>query len=190
MKEFREAMEKLKDKMKETSNMPLDQMKKIEDEFAMQQNEQLSQQTKENMQKGEMQQAQQKISQMQQNMQQMNSMFMEMQQQMNQSMQMEAFYEMARITNDLISLSKEEEALIGKTDFSRSDRDKIKDLTEEQSEISDNLDRITQRISDLSQKTMAITPELGKALGSARWSMKESQNYLQQEEVRARLKRK
>lgn len=174
LNDLKNEMQKLSEKMSEFQNMPKDSLDKLIDKFNKQQNQKMSQQAKQNLQQNQKMQAMQMQSQLSSNMQQMNSQLQQMQQSMMQQNQMQTFTGMMRILDNLITLSKEQEALKDKSqqmDYNSKGFDKE---AKKQFDLQQNLDQIMQQMSDLSQKTFAITPEMGKALGDARKQMGQS----------------
>jgi hypothetical protein len=176
---LKQEMESLAEKMKEFKEMPKDQMDKMNDEFDKQENQDLSEQSKQEMQQNQKQQAMNKQQQISKNMKQMNQKMKQMQQQMQQENQMQTYTDMMRLLENLITLSKEQEQL--KKDSQQMDQNSTSynESGEKQGNIQRSLDKITKQLGDLAQKTFAITPEMGKAIGDARRSMLQSQDNLE-----------
>ncbi len=176
---FQKAMEDLAEKMSELPNMPEKQMEKIQEKYTEQNNEELGEKIKQDLKNQKSQSMQKMLKQMSQNMNEMGDMFSEMQQQMNREMQMEMFYDMAKIINDLIHVSKDQEKLKDETEQYPGDLEMLNKLTDKQNKLSENLEKVINKVSALSQKSFAVTPELGNSLGRARIDMQQSKNYLQ-----------
>ena len=116
---------------------------------------------------------------MSQNMQQMNQMMEQMQNAMQQMNQMQVMNDMMKIIDNLLTLSKEQEQLKDETGNLNSSSSQFNENAQQQDQLRRNLGKILQQMSGLSQKTFAITPEMGKALGKAQAEMSESLNAIQ-----------
>ena len=98
---------------------------------------------------------------------------------MKQENQMQTFTDMMRILDNLLSLSKEQEDLKNKLQNFDPNSSQFEQNLQKQNEIKKNLNRILDQMSELSQKTFAITPEMGKAIGNANQSMNQSMQSMQ-----------
>ena len=98
---------------------------------------------------------------------------------MQQQNQMEVLFEMMKGINNLISLSKEEEALKNSMQSTNPNSDEMLRNVQKQNEIADGLDKTLKGLSELSQKTFAITPEMGQALGNAKKEMNNAMQAMQ-----------
>ncbi|HEX2869165.1 MAG TPA: DUF4175 family protein [Ignavibacteriales bacterium] len=179
LKDLEKKMDDLKEKMQEFEDMPKDKMKQAQEEFDKQQNDQMSQQAQENIQQGQKQQAQQKQQNLAQNMKQMKKKMQQMQQQMQQQNQRQAFNEMRKILDNLLTLSKEQEALKNQTQKMDPGSQQLNENAKKQSSLQSGMDKIMGQLGKLSQKTFAISPELGQALGKAQLGMRQSMSDLQ-----------
>ncbi|MCX6175058.1 MAG: hypothetical protein NTZ27_09930 [Ignavibacteriales bacterium] len=182
LKKLNEEINKLGEKMNGLSDMPKDQLDKLQKEFDKQNNEKLSDETAKDLQQMQKSEAMQNQLQLSQNMKNTGKQMQGLQSAMQQMNQMKTFYDMMKILDDLLTLSKDQESLKNNTEqlspyskgFSKNSRD--------QSEIQNNLGKILQKMRDLSQKTFAITPEMGKALGKALTNMQQSINAMQNQQ--------
>ncbi|MFH1194120.1 MAG: DUF4175 family protein [bacterium] len=180
LQNMKEAMKDLQDKMKEFKDMPNQEMQKAMEEFEKQQNQQLSEQSQQQLKQQQFQKAAQKQNKLSQNMQKMGQMMMQMQQSMQMQNQMEVMMDMMRLLNNTLELSKEQEELKNSTDQMSPNSPQFSEKTKEQNELQQNLQNLMKQFSELSQKTFNITPEMGRALGNALNSMKQSQNSMQE----------
>ncbi|GJQ63394.1 MAG: hypothetical protein SCALA702_24470 [Melioribacteraceae bacterium] len=177
--QLREEMENLQEKMSEFDDMPKDQLEKMMEEFDKMQNQQLSEMAQQQMRQNQNQQAQQNQEQISQNMQQMQQMMNMMQQQMQQMNQMQVFKDMMRAIDNLLTVSKEQEKLKELSKSLSPSSSQFKENAREQSQLQNDLSKILDRLSELSQKTFAISPEMGKALGDAQREMSMALSSLQ-----------
>ena len=77
---------------------------------------------------------------------------------------------MMKITDNLITLSKQQEAFRNQSQNLNPNSMEYDENARKQEDIKRNLDKIMQQMSSLSQKTFAITPEMGKSLGRCKKS--------------------
>ena len=174
-----EEMSNLESKMSDVSDAPLEAMKELNKNFDEQKNMELAQEALEKLQDQNPFEALMDQEQLSQNMQNMMEQMSAMQQQMQQQSQQMVMQNMLKAIDNIITLSKEQESLKNKTDNSRSQPRELPKLTQEQMDLQQSLDNILKQLSELSQKTFAITPEMGNALGKARRNMNESISGLQ-----------
>jgi hypothetical protein len=175
IKNLEKEMSNLNDRMSELKDMPKDEIENAMNEFEKQKNDELSEEALKDLQQIQKMKAMQNQQQLSQNMQSMNKKFKDMQSSMQQKNQMKTFYEMMKILNDLLTLSKSQEELKNKTDEMGHVSQKIQQSTREQSELQESLNKVLQNLSALSQKSFTITPEMGNALGK---SFSEMQNSI------------
>ncbi|MBK7632152.1 MAG: hypothetical protein IPJ23_15890 [Ignavibacteriales bacterium] len=176
---LKEKMDDLKDKMSELKDMPNEEMEKLQEEFEKQKNEELSDQTKQDLKQNQKQKAQKNQQQLSKNMQQMKSSMQQMQEQMQQENQMQTFTDMMRILDNILSLSKQQEELKNKLQNVDPNSSQFEQNLQKQNEIKKNLNKLLDQMSELSQKTFAISPEMGKALGNANQKMNQSMQSMQ-----------
>src|SRR5690606_3587156 len=110
---------------------------------------------------------------------QMNQMLQQMQSSMMQMNQMQTFTDMMRALDNLISLSKQQEELKKESQALEPGSASFNENAQKQSNLQKNLDKVVKQLGDLSQKTFAITPEMGKSLGNAQREMMKSIQSLQ-----------
>lgn len=176
--ELNKEMKDLADKMKNFKDLPNEQMEQVQKEFEEQNNDELSDEAEQAMQKQNKPQAQQKQSQIAKNMQKMKKDMQNLQSAMMQQQQMKTFQDMARLLNDILQHSKDEEALKdhslqGEREMSYSEN------ARKQDGLKRNLDNTIQNMGKIAQKSFAITPEMGKELGKARQKMDQAISSLQ-----------
>ena len=176
---FNEELKKLEEKMKSFEDMPKDELAKMKDEFEKQENQEKSNEASQNIQENQKQKAQQNQSQVSKNMKQMSQLMKQLQESIKQQNQMQAFTDMMKMLENLISLSKQEEELKKKSENLDQTSSSFEENAQKQNDISRNLDKLLQQMSALSQKTFAITPEMGKSLGDAKKHMEQSIQSMQ-----------
>ena len=101
-------------------------------------------------------------------------MMQQMKDSMQQENQMQTFTDMMKILDNIISLSKQQEELKRESENLDPNSSMLDELAQKENNLSNNLNNIMQQMSELSQKTFAITPEMGKSLGDAKRQMEGS----------------
>ena len=172
-------MEELAEKMKELKDMPIEEMEKLMDEFEKQQNDKLSEQAAKDLKQNQKQKAQKNQQQLSQNIKDMKSSMQQMQEMMQQENQMQTFTDMMRILDNILSLSKQQEELKNKLQNVDPNSSQFEQNLQNQNDIKKNLNKLLDQMSELSQKTFAISPEMGKALGNANQKMNQSMQSMQ-----------
>lgn len=179
LEKLSKEMKNLQEKMEDMKDMPSEDMEKMSEELEKQNNEQLSENAKQDIQKGDFKNAQKNQSQVSQNMQNLSKQMKEMSDKMQQENQMQAFTNMMKITDNLVSLSGEQEKLKKSSEGERQGENAPNQGAKRQNELLSGLDKITSQMSEQSNKTFAITPEMGKAIGNARNSMRQALQGMQ-----------
>ena len=176
---LQEKMDELAEKMSELKDMPNEEMEKLQEEMDRQNNEELSDEASKDLKQNQKQKAQKNQQQLSKNMEQMKSSMQQMQEQMQQENQMQTFTDMMRILDNILSLSKQQEDLKNKLQNVDPNSSQFEQNLQKQNEIKKNLNKLLEQMSDLSQKTFAISPEMGKALGNANQKMDQSMQSMQ-----------
>jgi hypothetical protein len=174
-----DQMKDLQQKMSEMKDMPAEDMQKLNDEFDNQQNQQMSKQSSQQIQQNQQQQAMQNQQQISRNMKNMQMQLSQMQQSMQQQNQMQTLRAMMKILDNLITLSRQQEDLKKQSEALDPNSDQFRKNAEKQSNLQGSLNNILKQMSELSQKTFAITPEMGKMLGDARRQMSQAIQSMQ-----------
>lgn len=180
-----EELKNLEDIIKDLKDVPKDQLEQMKQEFEKANNEQLSMDIEKNIQQNQKQQAQQNQQQLSSNMKQMQKNLQNMQNQMSQQNMMEAFNNMMKMMDNLITLSKQQEDLRNET--KQNPNSSFGNEGNKQSGLENNLDKITKQLGDLSQKSFAVSPEMGKALGDAKRQMNEAMKNMSSRNLMASL---
>ncbi len=176
---LRNKLKALEQKAKELSKMfsemddvPKEEMQKLSEELQQQNNPELARKGAENLMKDKVQEAMQNMQKLMKNLSNMNKQMKNMQSLMNGQMQQKVMTEMVRIINELLSLSQKEEMLKAESSSSSLSNAQSRRIAEEQNQLLSDLDVVFRQMNSLSQKTFAITPEMGNALGKAKNNMK------------------
>lgn len=174
LEKLSKEMENLEQKMSDVPDMPLEDIQKLMEEFQEQQNQQLSQQASKDIQQNQTQMAKKQQQQLSSNMNQMNQMLQQLKDSMQRESQMQTFTDMMKILDNIISLSKQQEDLKSDSEKLNPNSSMLDELAKKEKDLSNNLGNVMQQMSELSQKTFAISPEMGKSLGDAKKQMEMS----------------
>lgn len=179
IEKLNDELEKLKNKMSEVSDSPLEQMKDLKKNFDEQKNQELSKEAIQQLQESNKFDALKKQEQLSSNMQSMQNQLQQMQEQMQQQSQQMVMQNMLKAIDNIIGLSKEQESLKNETEQFKDTPNELLQKAQTQMEMKQNLDNILKQLSELSQKSFAITPEMGEALGKAKNNMNNSISGMQ-----------
>lgn len=103
-----------------------------------------------------------------------------MQKSMQSNQQRQAMDEMRRSLQDLVDLSQRQEELKNRSRALDQNSQAFRENAAAQMEVLRDLSALTERMSTLSQKTFAVTPEMGKAIGDAMRRMNDAMQALEQ----------
>lgn len=179
IKKLNDKLEKLRNKMGEVNDSPIEQMQDIKENFDNQKNQELSKEAMQQLQESNKFDALKKQEQLSSNMQSMQNQLQQMQEQMQQQSQQMVMQNMLKAIDNIIGLSKEQESLKNETEKFKDSPNELSQKAQTQMEMKQNLDNILKQLSDLSQKSFAITPEMGEALGKAKNNMNNSISGMQ-----------
>lgn len=98
-------------------------------------------------------------------------MMEQMKDSMQRENQMQTFTDMMKILDNILSLSKQQEELKREAENMGQTSSQLDELAKKENNLSNNLDNVMQQMSELSQKTFAVSPEMGKSLGDAKKQM-------------------
>ncbi|MBN1301953.1 MAG: hypothetical protein JW995_12125 [Melioribacteraceae bacterium] len=171
IEKLEEEMSKLRENMVEFDDMPIQDLEKLIEEMKEQENTELSEIAEQNLKQQNKTQALQQQNNISQNMQSMMQQMQQLKEDLEMQSQVQTVLEMMNSINNLLDLSKEQENLKQSTENSSPSSQSFSSNAKDQAEIQRNLDRTIQQLVNLSQKTFAITPETGRALGQARSEM-------------------
>ena len=149
------------------TEMPADQLQKLLEQMQKEQLDQKMQEVSSQMRTGNMQSAQHMQSQISQQLQQFSKRMNEMQQQMLQQQSQYVMSELRKASNNMLELSKDEEALKRQSQDASQNSPQLRQNAQDQLQAIQNLNNVIKGLSELSQKSFAVTPEMGKAIGEA-----------------------
>ncbi len=181
--QLQKEMEQLKDMMKKDEPEVAEQLEQAQKELNEQQTEkdmqEMAQMMRQNQPSG--QQCNSKSSKIKKALTQMAQSMQKAQKQMQSEMKKELAAEMERETQDLINLSKEQEALkdemqAGANASMPVDPDEMAD---QQMSLSKSLNKLSDQVFDTAKKSMSVKPEMMRKLGEAMQQMENSMQQIQ-----------
>ncbi len=174
-----EAARDLQKRMEEFfTEMPADKMQQLNEQLQGQKIAQSMQQAGSMMQQGNPQQARAMQQQAQQQLQQMSNQLQSMQQEMLQQQMQYVMNEMRKAISNLLELSKRQETLKQGSQSAPPNSPQLRQNAQDQLRVMQDLGNVIQGLSELSKRSFAVTPEMGKAIGEAFQKMQGAMNSL------------
>jgi hypothetical protein len=149
------------------NDMPVDKLNKLNEQL---QNQHLDQQMKnaaQQMRSGQMRQAQQSQQEVQKNLDDFSQQMEALQQEMLQKQSQQVMNELRKATNNLLELSKREETLKQQSQEAPSNSPQLRQNAQDQQRVMQDLNNVVNALSELSKKSFAVTPGMGKSIGEA-----------------------
>jgi hypothetical protein len=169
---MKEHLADLLKKMQEfPKEMPLQEAEQALQEMRDSELEESLQESADALQNQEMGQAMQAQQSASGAMQKMRKSMNAMRDAMRARQQQQIVNEMRRALEDLLELSERQEALRNESRSKDAGSQTFREQAQRQMDIARDLSNVTDRMAGLSQKTFAISPEMGKAIGDALRSM-------------------
>lgn len=142
------------------------------------------QQAQKQMQKGQMSQAKQKMQKSKDKMKKFASKMSKMKQNMQNKITKEAIDKMQKSINDLLELSKNQESLKNQTAKTDYNSLQLPQIAQNQARIQEALNNVANSMMELSEKTMAVTPEMAQEIGDAMQMINQSMQQLSNRNTR------
>ena len=131
-----------------------------------------------NIQRGNLNLGRRSSEQSLQNLLALQQIMTEIQQQFQQETVTEMTEKFEKLMRDILFLSKQEEELRSDVKSVSRTSPRLRDMAAQQQLLQDQLKQIMNQMMDLSRKTFAITPMMGRAMGKANASMDEAKTNL------------
>ncbi len=177
-KNLKNTMDDLNEKMEGLSNVPKDNLESAIKEYQKQMNEKISDETLEKLQRMMKAEALKNQRQLSSNMENMLKEFQNLQNSMQQMNQVKTFFDMMKLLDDLLTLSKNQEKLKDETEKLNYSSPEFSKNANKQNNLQNSLNKILQKMTQMSHETFAITPEMGKSIGKAFAEMQNSTSAL------------
>ncbi len=171
-------LSELEQLMKEIGDdMPIEELQKAGEELNSYETSAEMQNASNQIKKGDMKQAKSSQRKATSNLNKFSEQMDKVKQEMQDRNAKEVMRKLQKNISDLLKLSKEQEALKQSTQTSDFNSLQLSTYAEIQSNLFQSLVNIANAMMALSEKTFAITPEMGKAIGDA---LEEMQNATEQ----------
>ncbi len=168
-------LQELSEKMDQFADeMPAEELKILTEEFMSDNPQQCSRKSSEQMKKGDIKGAKENQKNLKSSFNRLQEGLNQLKQEMMKNQMMQTLVQLNRITSDLITLSKQQELLKNNTQSIEPSSPRVNEITRKQAEMMENLKRVIDRMIELSNKSFAITPEMGRAVGKAMINMNNS----------------
>ena len=178
--DLQQQLAELRKKMEEfLEEMPMKALDKAEEaahDSAMEQSMQQSSQELRQQQQHQALQSQEKASKA---MQQMSRRLSEMQEQMLSNETNEAMNALRKAMQDFLDISQQQKDLKNQSRSLAPNSEQFRENAEKQMSLQGDLANVTNNLVTLSQKSFAVTSEMGKAVGKAMGSMEQAMNGLE-----------
>lgn len=184
-KSLEEALKDLEKMLEEMKQAPAS---KVDAAAQMMQNQDLAgemQQMAAQMQQNQMQQAQQSGKRAASTLQRMQESLQSAQKEMRESQQRYVKQALQRSSSDLLQLSKQQEQLGQQSGSMNRNGTEFNQAADRQQELLSGMQRVTDQLYQLSQKSFAVTPEVARALGQSMNQMQEALSGLEQQDAQA-----
>lgn len=161
------------------TEMPADQMQQLNSTIEQQQLGGQMNQAGNQLQAGEMQQAQATQQQLGKQLQAQSKQLQSIQQNLLQKQMQHTLTELRRAASNMLELSKREEALKQEAQGAPLNSPQLRDNAQEQMGVMRDMENVLRGLSELSKRSFAITPEMGRSIGEAFSHMANAMNALE-----------
>jgi DNA repair exonuclease SbcCD ATPase subunit len=172
-----DELKELEKLMKELSDMPMEEMQKAKETLNEQSTQNEMNNAKNSIQKGDMNNAKKSQQNASSNLKNFSQQMKKLKDKMQEKGMKEAIRQMQKAISDMLKLSESQEKVKAKTQSSDYNSTQLRDLLAEQAKVSQALSNTINGLSELSQKSFAVTPQMSKQLGDA---LKNMENALKQ----------
>ena len=188
--DLEKEMQELMDKMKELDdkNLMKDFEKALEKLNSNETKEQI-QQAQENIQQNQQQKAQENQQEIQKNLQEFANQMQQMKQQMMQNQMQKAMDGLQKAANSLAELSKQQEELMKETQNLNPNSTRLPQMQKQQNDIQNSLNQVARDLMELSEKSFAVTPQMGKDIGESMKSMQQANSELSERRTNSASKK-
>ncbi len=163
-----QSAEDLQKRMEEFfTEMPSEKLRQLNQELQRQGLDRAMKQAASQMQQGNMSQAQETQQQIEQQLDQYRQQLEALQQQMLEQQSQATLNALRKATADLLDLSKDEERLKDDARSAPPNSPQLRQNAQKQQEVAEDLHQVIKDLMDLSQRSFAVTPEMGKSIGEA-----------------------
>jgi hypothetical protein len=161
------------------AEMPAERMQQLNAQMQAQKLGQKMNQAGKQMQGGQMQQAQETQQQVEQQLQDQSKQLESIQQEMLQKQMQQTLNALRRATNDMLDLSKREESLKQQAQAAPTNSPQLRQNAQDQMRAMQDMQNVIRGLGELSKRSFAITPEIGRSIGEAMAHMQASLQALE-----------
>lgn len=164
------------------TEMPVDRLAQLNRELQQQGLQERMGKAAENMRTGNLRQAQGLQQQIQQSLQQYAKELNSLQEEMLRQHSQHTINELRRAISNLLELSRRQESLKDQSQHAPQNSPQLRQNAQDQMRVIQDLQHVIAALGDLSQRSFAVTPEIGKAIGE---SLAQMHNALRSLELRS-----
>lgn len=155
-------------------DMPTNMMEQAKEQLQENQTKQEMNSAQSDMEKGDMQDAGKSQKQASENMQRFAQQMKQLKKEMRKNAQRETMKAMQKGMNDLLELSKEQEALKNQMQQMDAGSSQFPQAAQRQRQIQESMQNLANSMMSLGQKSTAVTPEMAQDMGDALQNMQQS----------------
>ncbi|MGO9481671.1 MAG: DUF4175 family protein [Candidatus Kryptoniota bacterium] len=177
----KDAMSDLKNRMSEFADeMPMKQIDRAKEQLEQSKVEQQMQNSSQQLSGGEFSQAQGSQQQISSMLKDFQKTLSDAQKEMLRNQQKETLNTMRKAQQNLLEISKKQEELRNQSEQLMENSAESRQLAARQNELMQELNYTAQQMMQLSNKSFAVTPQMGRQIGEAYAQMQQALNNLQE----------
>jgi hypothetical protein len=177
---LQKELSELEKKMQEfPDEMPLGELRKAMEELAKQQVGRKMEKSSQQLQSGEMHQARMQQQDIASALEQLQKQLRQAQQAMLQKQQQQVVRDLKKMLQNLLALSQEQEALKNESQNLEPNSQRFRENAQQQMRVMNELMELVDSMQKLSQRTLVINRQMGKAVGKALAEMNEAINVME-----------
>ena len=163
--------------------MPLNQLQKISENMQNQNTDQKMQSSSQQMQQGDMKGAQNSQKQVMQDLAELQKQMQQFKKNLLEGQRQQVMNAIKKSLKELLEISKDEEGLKNQTKDYNQFSQKSRELAQKQANLQNDLMNVVNQLYSLSQKSFAVTPQIGKSIGNALAKMNQSIKSLSDRDI-------
>jgi len=172
-------MNELEKLMKELGDMPMDQMEKAQRELDQDNTKQEMSNAEKQTERGETEKASKSQQQASKNLQRFAQQMKQLKREVKKKGSREAMRQMQKSMNDMVELSKEQEAMRDQSANMDGSSAQFPEMARRQQRAQEAMANIANEMMSMAQKGTSVTPEMAQDMGDALQAMKNSMQNLQ-----------
>lgn len=184
LNEAKKELNDLQNRMQEFRNeMPLNELEKISENFQNQNTDQKMQNSSQQMQMGELKNSQQTQEQVMKDLSSLQQQMQNFKKNLLEGQFKQVMNALRNSLKDLLEISQKEEELKNQTKNYNQFSQKSRELAQKQANLQNDLMNVINQLYNLSQKSFAITPQIGKSIGNALAKMNQATSNLSERDI-------